>query len=475
MGENIFYNKYVECIKTHENYMKTLKTIGIEVNEEYRGIRVKIKHTCKNCGRTDWFVEPYKVLNGETECKECKIRPEIDKVCYMDFLSKIGMRICEEFIDINTPILHKCIECLREDWLITPYDVIVNKVRRCYKCNNSKDKKIHYVSMAYDTGVRPLERYINSTTKIRHECSFCSRHDWDVMPGNVLSGVKICRASLTESIMASTLKQVLRHEYPDTIFEYDAGFRGPNGGTGKYDIYIPHINTLIECQSEYHDEPEQVAIDIMKAKYAIENEYKFIDLDSRDYTPLQAIQKFIPSIQVIPSYVKIEKNIDYDKICKAQQMLNSKKKYDEIASTLNVGYGWIQYKIKTGLLEKPLDLRPGRKKSKSNIRKDRINNTEHSIKEPNKENNQIARILRLGDTLKCTNTAIAGVVIIQLNTSRRIVGKYTVNKTDEIQEIPKELKLSIIGACISKTHRYRGYYWYFEQDYINKNNNIQDE
>ena len=164
-----------------------------------------------------------------------------------------------------------------------------------------------------------------------------------------------CSKELKESIMATTLKQVLKHEYLDTIWEYDAGFRTPNNYISRYDIFVPQLdNLLIECQSEYHDDPEQQEIDRLKKQYAVDNGYNYIALDCRDYTPLKAMQIFFPNVKEIPVYVNLLRDTlrDWD-LKEAQELLNKGHTYQEVADIVGTTYGAICHNISRSKLIKP--------------------------------------------------------------------------------------------------------------------------
>lgn len=144
-----------------------------------------------------------------------------------------------------------------------------------------------------------------------------------------------CLSLLNESRMAIILKQVLKHEFKDTKWEYDAGFRTNKNGISKYDIYVPEINLLIECQSEYHDDKEQSLIDVEKRMFALEHGYEFMEIDCRDYEVLDIIKTFVPTINEIPEYIKYDKKsmVSWD-LGKAQELLNMGYSQQRIADTI---------------------------------------------------------------------------------------------------------------------------------------------
>jgi hypothetical protein len=163
-----------------------------------------------------------------------------------------------------------------------------------------------------------------------------------------------CSKESLESIMATVLKQVLKHEYPETEWEYDAGFKTDKNYTSRYDIYVPFFNLLIECQSVYHDDEESNIRDKLKKQFAIDNNYNYIELDCREYSPLEAIQMFFPYIKEIPEYVEFDKNTlrDWDSKT-AQKLLNNGCKYTEVADVVGTTYNAVCHAITRGVLIKP--------------------------------------------------------------------------------------------------------------------------
>lgn len=416
--------------KTHYRYLQELKYHKIEVNEEYRGAHIKINHTCPVCGRKDWAVQPNDILRGTaTMCVKCK-HSNMAMKNYSDRLDKFGIEVIGNYINNDTKIAHKCPICHREDWLITPHNVLQGK-HKCNYCSNYTISNNTYIDITKKLGVHVLDEYINSHTAIKHKCTVCGREDWMVRPNEVIkNGTRMCldcRSSMKESTMATVLKQVFKHEYPKTIFEYDAGYRGINGGLSLYDIYVPEINTLIECQSEWHDTIDRMINDNLKMIYAIQNGYKFSSLDSRDYSILQSIQLFFPDIQEVPNYIDLRGgNKDRYQFKEAQELLDSGKTYREVASITGVNYKTFLGYVFRGEIIKP-----------SNYK---IENR----REP--------------------------IIVVQVNGKGNMVGKYDINRyANGWSSKNLAIKKKIIVACESTTHKYKGHYWYYIEDYERDN------
>lgn len=262
----------------------------------------------------------------------------------------------------------ECDEC--REILLMEYRNYLKHVKEdgkysCNQCANISQGKTYYNTERYKIKLEEMgnsikleesAEFINSKTKVFHICPICQL-EWNIAPGDVLNGHKMCNKCNTdkqESLMATTLKQVLRHHYLKTEWEYDLGFRGFKNGISKYDIFVPEINTAIECQSRYHDTAEQKSIDNKKREYATSNGYKYVSIDSRNHTPLQSIQIFFPDIKEIPNYVDVKeytiKNYKYEQV---QELLDNGCTYREISDVLNVKHAYIRQIIHRGGLSRP--------------------------------------------------------------------------------------------------------------------------
>lgn len=235
----------------------------------------------------------------------------------------------------------------------------------CNQCANTLQGKTYYDTCSYEkklskmgNGIKLQEnsKFISTKTKMIHICPICNC-DWDVRPSDVLKGHSMCdkcNSEKHESVMATTLKQVLKYYYAKTEWEYDLGFRGLKNGVSKYDIFIPELNTVIECQSRYHDTLEQQIIDSNKKEYAIFKGYKYVSIDARNYSVLQVIQMFFPNIKEIPNYIDIKKDTiktyEYEEV---QNLLNKGCTYKDISDLLNIRYEYVRQIIFVGKLSKP--------------------------------------------------------------------------------------------------------------------------
>ena len=204
----------------------------------------------------------------------------------------------------------------------------------------------------------PYEYTPYSNKYIWHKClSFKHEDHYGAVSNVCISDFRCpdCVREQKDSIMATTLKQVLKREYGHTIWEYDAGFKVHNH-ISRYDIYVPELNLLIECQSEYHDSEEQIEIDRLKKQFALDNGYEYIAIDKRDFSIEEILHFFIPHIETIPDYVEINKNTsrnwDTDD---AQKLLDNGYTYREVASLLETTYGSIHGAIEKKILKRPVD------------------------------------------------------------------------------------------------------------------------
>lgn len=347
-------------------------------NTDTNNLEGKYKVLCKcSCGRTEKLVRVDTLLNGiSTMCKSCSIENKIP-----------------------------------------------GKYRRTIK-EYENDLKERGINIKVKTG----SKFESVVKKVIHICPACGE-DWPVTPKEVFNGTGMCvdcSNRRCESAMATILKQVFKHYYPNTKPECDLGFRGKGGRPCLYDVYVPELNTVFEFQSEYHDDEEQKKRDKEKKMYILnhKNKYKYVAIDHRDYTVIQAMQLYFPNITEIPSYIDLSRGVMTTKVLGDIQELLNQKKYSLIEIEKIVGNGCsyknIQSAIRSGLLIKP--------NYKANRRK------------------------------------LVKGKIFQLSLEGGFLKEY------EYASLAKGFSCSCIGqACRGeysrRGHEYKGYLWYYGSDY----------
>jgi len=354
---------------THDEYIIKVKQVNenIIVLDKYNGYHKPIRHQCK-CGNDKWYVRPSNVLNNKT-CKLCAIKRVIEAQVkkHDDYVKELyifnpNINVLENYVNAKTKIRHQC-ECGNKDWYASPSNVL--KGRRCDICGKKRlvekltrtnEEFVNEVFNLVGDEYTPMNEYVLVTEHIKMRHNICG-HEWDIQPISFLIGTRCprCANERCESIMAITLKQVLKHYYPNTKWEYDIGFKGFSGGKSAYDIYVPDLNLLIECQSEYHDNIEHQKLDLAKKQYAIDNKYEYIAIDKRNFTQLEAIKLFFPEINSIPDWV--DTSMRYIKsswdVKKAQDLLNEGYTIPEIGEILQVPYPILQSGVGRKSLIKP--------------------------------------------------------------------------------------------------------------------------
>lgn len=160
-----------------------------------------------------------------------------------------------------------------------------------------------------------------------------------------------CEAKQLESTHALVLKQVWKHEYPDTITEDKSCLNPKTRHILPTDIVNHNLKIAIEVQSWFHDFKKQKEKDEIKKKYWIDKGYDFYAVDHRDYSVLEMIQIFFPQIKKIPPYIDLGYSNKIDDV-KIQKLLNQGYSVPKVAEIVGcfchniydaVSYGRITY------------------------------------------------------------------------------------------------------------------------------------
>lgn len=180
--------------KTTSEYIEELKNItdDIILIDEYVNAKTPVTHYCK---RHDvyWKTAPTRVLQG-CGCPECskeKIANALKKTTleYTNELEEKNKHIIplEEYINVSTPILHKCLVCQFE-WKAKPFNILQNN--DCPNCSGIQKKTTEIYKeelKEVNPNVIPLEDYIGAREPIKHLC-LIHNFEWVTSPTCILRG-----------------------------------------------------------------------------------------------------------------------------------------------------------------------------------------------------------------------------------------------------------------------------------------------
>lgn len=185
--------------KKHEDYVKELsiKNPNIMVLEDYAGANTSIIHKCIK-HNISWKITPSDALKGHgcPECHKEKMRQNLalSQEEYVERVTHVNpnVEVIGEYVNANTPILHKCI-LHNEEWVSPPSTILLGC--GCHKCRSEKISDKNRVSKAeyinrlkiINPNIVPIGDYINLTTRLSHKCL---KHDivWTTLPTSILRG-----------------------------------------------------------------------------------------------------------------------------------------------------------------------------------------------------------------------------------------------------------------------------------------------
>ena len=180
------------------------------------------------------------------------------------------------------------------------------------------------------------DEYINSRKHLKLMHNAC-KNSFLISWGNLSrgGGCPICKRHLKESVHASVLKQIFLHEYPDTEIEEKSCISPITNRVMPTDIVNHRLKIAIEVQSEYHDREYKQKLDAYKKNFWIDKGYAFYDPDSRDYSVMEMVQLFFPSIKQRPDYI-IYSYGDRVNEQRLQELLNEYMPISEICKVMGI-------------------------------------------------------------------------------------------------------------------------------------------
>lgn len=250
-------------IKDHNTYVREISYVNptIEVIDKYVGSKTKIKHHCL-IHDVYWDIAPSNVLKG-CGCPQC-LRDKIANAHsfttekYKEMLTEKNPNIIvlEDYVNINTPISHKC-TIHDVEWSTTPASVLQGC--GCPQCKSEKISnallKTHEEYVVEVNNVNPnivvLEKYSGVFSPIKHKC-LIDGHEWFAAPGNILYGYGCpkCNSSKGEKSICQWLDDNQIKYISQKKFDDCKDIRAL-----PFDFYLPDYNLCIEYDGEQHFKP----------------------------------------------------------------------------------------------------------------------------------------------------------------------------------------------------------------------------
>lgn len=353
-----FYNKNPYTIENINTYIRKNNISCELLSNQYinKDDDLLWKCGCGNTFKRCWS----KFQQGQITCLDCANRRVQDaKYLGLDYLRNQLKDMGLIYIEGSTK------QYSDGCYAFTPDGYIVHVGRNCLHKNSTPDILSKYNKFSiynmnryfdlYRNGEYKCldERYLTNTQylNIKHiKCGKTFKSPWcDMRYHNNERGHRVarqcpyCYKGTLESYHACVLKQVFKHEFPNTILEDKSCINPLTHRPLPTDI-VNHENKIaIEIQSKFHEKEYQQFKDQIKRNYWVNNGYNFYALDIRDYTVVQMIQLFFPNISEIPNYVKTSSE-NIDRYIIAQDLINSKKYNNiEIAKKLNISVQSLYY------------------------------------------------------------------------------------------------------------------------------------
>lgn len=174
--------------RTHEEYERQIEEKPVEVLGKYEGAHTEIEHRCTECNHT-WDTTPNIIIQG-SNCPKCAKESMKEKMSkspeeYVKEIEDRDITVLEEYVNSYTKILHQCDICSYK-WKTQPHTILNGK--GCPKCVIEDQRITHqeYKEKIEDRAIKVLEAYDGYHTKIKHRCKECN-FTWRVTPDSILS------------------------------------------------------------------------------------------------------------------------------------------------------------------------------------------------------------------------------------------------------------------------------------------------
>lgn len=134
----------------------------------------------------------------QKQCQDCgkEIRVDYHRKTDADYQKEkiekgILIKNIEPYILGHTPIRHICPNCLSDDWLVTPHNILTGASSKCKMCtgghNKLDDEWYQSEKQRLGINIKNVQEYNGVQTPIWHICPECDG-GWLVRPAGILSG-----------------------------------------------------------------------------------------------------------------------------------------------------------------------------------------------------------------------------------------------------------------------------------------------
>ena len=244
--------------KNHKDYVNelSLKNPNIIVLDVYIDSNTPILHKCLKDGY-EWYVRPSNILSGKG-CPKCSGNIKRSHEEYIKEVSLINsnVEVLESYVNMNTPILHKC-KIHNIEWLTSPSNILQGC--GCVECGKEKISAHHsktheqYVNELKEANpnIFVIEKYNGANTSILHKC-LIDGCEWMATPANILwgTGCPQCHKSKGEKEVQKWLNKY--NIVYETQYKFD---ECKDIRMLPFDFYLPTYNVCIEYQGKQHYYP----------------------------------------------------------------------------------------------------------------------------------------------------------------------------------------------------------------------------
>lgn len=235
--------------KTNKEFVAELrkKYPEAEVLDEYVNAKTAIKIRCKQCGEV-WLAKPNNLLKG-TRCPKCYGTSKKSSSEFLSQVNKINksIELVEDYKNARTKIKVRCKKCGHE-WKCRPNDLIREDGRNtgCPQCAGNR-KKSHEIFLKEVATTSPkvevLGEYSGRRKTVLVQCRECG-YQWFAKAEALLKG-RMCPQCFAGH-QTSYFEQCIYLALINIMGEKKIIHRDKTAIGKELDIYIPHLKIAIE-------------------------------------------------------------------------------------------------------------------------------------------------------------------------------------------------------------------------------------